>query len=105
MEVIITDSAYSRLVSEFEQEAIELRVLAIDTYECSTMLEFQLALDERRIEDTVITCKKVNVLLDQKAIEEIGHYLKVDYYANQGYRLINSAQTLAYGLRIKKNNV
>ncbi|MEB1809462.1 MAG: hypothetical protein LPK26_19570 [Bacillaceae bacterium] len=66
------------------------------------MLEFQLALDEQAEDDGVFTFDKVHVLIDQKALEEVGNYLKIDYYENQGFRLINSSQTLAYGLRIKK---
>ncbi|WP_216827827.1 hypothetical protein [Alkalihalobacterium elongatum] len=68
------------------------------------MLEFQLALDEQGVDDEIFTFGKVHVLLDQKALEEIGRYLKIDYYENQGYRLINASQTLAYGLRIKNKN-
>ncbi len=33
MKVIVTDAAYAQLVSEFDQDAIYLRVLAIDTFE------------------------------------------------------------------------
>ncbi|WP_209122233.1 hypothetical protein [Alkalihalobacillus sp. BA299] len=68
------------------------------------MLEFQLALDEQAVDDAVYIFDKVHVLLDEKAREEVRNYLKIDFYENQGYRLINSSQTLAYGLRIKKGS-
>ncbi|WP_100404207.1 hypothetical protein [Bacillus solitudinis] len=66
------------------------------------MIEFYLALDEPRQEDNAIEIDFIPFIYDQKAKEEIGNYLKIDFKPTQGLKMINSNQTLAYGLRLRK---
>jgi hypothetical protein len=66
------------------------------------MIEFYLALDESRTADTTFVERDLTFIYDEKASEEIGTYLKIDFNPAQGLKMINSNQTLAYGLRLKK---
>ncbi|WP_088105288.1 hypothetical protein [Halalkalibacter urbisdiaboli] len=66
------------------------------------MIEFYLALDEPRPHDTEVLIDKILFIYDLKAYDEIGGYLKIDFNPSQGLKMINSNQTLAYGLRLKK---
>ncbi|WP_100372967.1 hypothetical protein [Bacillus sp. FJAT-45037] len=66
------------------------------------MIEFYLALDERGIDDHEMHIDGLSFIYDQKALEEIGDYLKIDRNPSQGYKLINKNQTLAYGLNMRK---
>ncbi|ERN53386.1 hypothetical protein M3689_16305 [Alkalihalophilus marmarensis] len=66
------------------------------------MIEFYLALDERGLEDTFVIVDDIPFIYDHKALDEIGSYLKVDFIGSQGLKLINSNQTLAYGLKLKR---
>jgi len=64
------------------------------------MVEYFLALDEPRSDDTVVVRNGITYVYNQKALEEIGPYLKIDF-RTIGFVLINREQTLAYGLRLK----
>ncbi|TSB45176.1 iron-sulfur cluster biosynthesis family protein [Alkalicoccobacillus porphyridii] len=86
-----------------ENKNIEsIRVVARDTYECSTMIEFFLqedTLDPEQDEEVVIG--NLSFIYNKKASEEIGPQLTIDYKSTQGLKLTNNNQTLAYGLNLK----
>ncbi|WP_078554167.1 hypothetical protein [Bacillus alkalicellulosilyticus] len=66
------------------------------------MIEYFLALDETRSDDIIINVDGIDLLVNQKALDEIGDYLKIDFVPSQGLKLINRAQTLAYAQQVKK---
>lgn len=65
------------------------------------MVEYDLALDESSKKDHKLTIEDLPFIYDKKAVDEIGSYVKIDYIASQGFKLINKNQTLAYGLSLK----
>ncbi|GAE35750.1 hypothetical protein [Halalkalibacter akibai] len=66
------------------------------------MIEYDLALDEPSKTDYQINLHNLLFVYDQKAKDEIGSFIKIDYVPSQGIKLINANQTLAYGLHIKE---
>ncbi|WP_026672135.1 hypothetical protein [Alkalihalobacterium bogoriense] len=65
------------------------------------MIEYFLTLDEARADDKVMKVDDFVFLADQKAEDEIGDYLKIDFVDSQGLKLINRAQTLAYAQKVR----
>ncbi len=65
------------------------------------MIEYDLSLDEMRKDDKEVEIEGLRFIYDQKAQEEIGTYVKIDFVTSQGLKLINQNQTLAYALRLK----
>lgn len=101
--IIITPSAMQELKRRYKGENLYIRVEAVDTYECSTMLTFYLTEEqEPRKDDFVHIEDTIHLLLDEKAQQEIGDYLKLDFVSSQGFKLVNVQQILAYGLRIRQ---
>lgn len=97
--IVVTENAKAYLEKNGYQKPI--RVVARDTYECSTMIEFFLTLDEARAEDNIMIVGEFVFLTDKKAEDEIGDYLKIDFVDSQGLKLINRAQTLAYAQKVR----
>ncbi|WP_096199647.1 hypothetical protein [Bacillus sp. FJAT-45350] len=67
------------------------------------MVEYLLALDEPAKEDTIIYEREIMFLANEKTISEVGDYIKISKNVT-GLVLINSNQTLAYGVRVKGAN-
>ena len=65
------------------------------------MIEYDLALDEPRKTDSFIEMHDLLFVYDEKAKEEIGTFVKIDFVPSQGLKLTNANQTLAYALQMK----
>jgi hypothetical protein len=65
------------------------------------MIEYDLALDEPRKTDFRVELNGLLFVFDQKAKDEIGSFVKIDFIPSQGLKMINANQTLAYFLQIK----
>lgn len=102
MDIIVTDRAIDYLNQLNKTNAI--RVRAYDTFECSTMVAYDLTFDKKREGDVHVPINDLLFIYDSKAKEEIGRFVKIDFVPSQGLKLINQNQTLAYGLRIKSND-
>ncbi|TES57564.1 hypothetical protein E2L07_02470 [Halalkalibacterium halodurans] len=100
VKIIVTESAKSQL-DKLELGDRAIRIVARDTYECSTMIEFYLAYDHVNQDDHVQSFHEMTWIYDEKAAEEIGEEVKVDFVPSQGFKLINRNQTLAYGQSIR----
>ncbi|WP_082795209.1 iron-sulfur cluster biosynthesis family protein [Alkalihalobacillus trypoxylicola] len=100
MNIILTEDA-KYFVKQQLEEGAPLRVVAFDTFECSTMVDYKLMKDSKKENDQMIEVEGITFLYDQKAIEEIGDYLKIDYISNQGIKLTNKNQILAYARTIE----
>ncbi|MFK3938822.1 iron-sulfur cluster biosynthesis family protein [Alkalihalobacillus sp. NPDC078783] len=100
MDIIVTDAAASYFKSVQTSKAV--RVVARDTFECSTMIEFYLQLDDPvESEDTLVEVDSQRFIYNKKASDEIGSRVTIDYKPTQGLKMINPNQTLAYGLTLK----
>ncbi|MCK0471913.1 iron-sulfur cluster biosynthesis family protein [Halalkalibacter sp. APA_J-10(15)] len=100
MDIQVTPSA----VDFFKQTSLEgkkIRVRAYDTFECSTMVAYDIVLDKKSEDDLEVSLKGLPFIYNTKAIDEIGNYIKVDYVPSQGLKMVNTNQTLAYGLSLK----
>ncbi len=100
MEIVVTNEAQEHL-REVNEGGKPVRIVARDTYECSTMVEYFLATDESKASDQQHQVHSIPFIYDQKAEDEIGDYVKIDYISSQGIKLLNRNQTLAYGLMLK----
>ena len=99
MHITVTEEAQHFLESK-KQEFI--RIVARDTYECSTMIEFYLeAAQFKPEEDEQVVIGDITFIYNKKASDEIGSHIKIDYKSHQGLKLINQNQTLAYGLSLR----
>ncbi|WP_227936083.1 hypothetical protein [Alkalihalobacillus deserti] len=65
------------------------------------MIEYDLALDEPRNTDSYVKLHDLLFIYDDKASDEIGAFVKIDFVPSQGLKLINANQTLAYALQMK----
>ncbi|GAE24445.1 hypothetical protein JCM9140_373 [Halalkalibacter wakoensis JCM 9140] len=65
------------------------------------MVAYDLALDEPRLDDSRERKEELLFVYDDKTIEEIGAFVKIDYIPSQGLKMINANQTLAYALSLK----
>lgn len=65
------------------------------------MVRYDLALDEPREDDKQVHIEGYIFLYDEKASDEIGRFVKIDYVPSQGLKLMNQNQTLAYALPLK----
>ncbi len=65
------------------------------------MVAYDLALDEPRQEDSQVCIDNFHFLYNEKASEEIGSFVKIDFVPSQGLKMINANQTLAYALQLK----
>ncbi|WYP24849.1 iron-sulfur cluster biosynthesis family protein [Alkalihalobacillus sp. FSL W8-0930] len=100
MDITVTDAAASSFQSIQSDKAI--RVVARDTFECSTMIEFYLQLDDPvESEDTTVRQAGQQFIYNKKASDEIGSRVTIDYKPTQGLKMVNPNQTLAYGLTLK----
>lgn len=100
MDIVVTESGQSYLQSKI-LDGMYIRIRAYDTYSCSTMVEYDLTLDNIQQDDSMVTVGSLKFIYDSKAQSEIGSYIKIDYVPSQGLKLINKNQTLAYGLQLK----
>ncbi|ARK30818.1 hypothetical protein [Halalkalibacter krulwichiae] len=66
------------------------------------MIEYDLALDEPRETDARVEVESVLFIYDQKASDEVGQFIKIDFVPSQGLKLLNANQTLAYALQMKR---
>lgn len=100
LDIIITEAAASYFQTIQPKKAV--RVVARDTFECSTMIEFYLQLDDPiETEDKVVKEAGQQFIYNKKASDEIGSRVTIDYKPTQGLKMINPNQTLAYGLTLK----
>ncbi|MDQ0206213.1 iron-sulfur cluster biosynthesis family protein [Alkalicoccobacillus murimartini] len=101
MNIIVTEEA-KKFFNENHKPDQAIRIVARDTYECSTMIEFYL---ERSKfipgEDQQEEIAGQPFVYNKKASDEIGSQVTIDYKSSQGLKLINKNQTLAYGLLLK----
>ncbi|WP_148296474.1 iron-sulfur cluster biosynthesis family protein [Halalkalibacter hemicellulosilyticus] len=100
MDIQVTPSA----IDFFKQTSLEgkkIRVRAYDTFECSTMVAYDIVLDHKNEDDHESMLNELPFIYNKKAIEEIGKYIKIDYVPSQGLKMVNTNQTLAYGLSLK----
>ncbi|WP_332634092.1 hypothetical protein [Halalkalibacter flavus] len=65
------------------------------------MVAYDLTLDESRLTDSQKEIEGFTFVYDDKTIEEIGAFVKIDYVPSQGLKMINANQTLAYALQLK----
>ncbi|WP_332694642.1 hypothetical protein [Halalkalibacter lacteus] len=65
------------------------------------MVAYDLALDEPRQDDSHVQIDNFLFIYDEKASEEIGAFVKIDFVPSQGLKMINANQTLAYALQLK----
>ncbi|MCL7747403.1 hypothetical protein [Halalkalibacter alkaliphilus] len=65
------------------------------------MVAYDLTLDESRLNDSQKELEGLTFVYDDKTIEEIGAFVKIDYVPSQGLKMINANQTLAYALQLK----
>ncbi|WP_082407010.1 iron-sulfur cluster biosynthesis family protein [Bacillus sp. JCM 19041] len=98
MQINITEEAANHLK---DHNYSTIRVAARDTFECSTMVEFYLQEGEVKEGDQVLEVNELTFLYDEKAEEEIGTVIKVDYVSSQGLKLLAPRGTLAYAQRVK----
>ncbi|KHF40473.1 hypothetical protein [Halalkalibacter okhensis] len=66
------------------------------------MVAYDLTLDESRLNDSHKRIEGLPFVYDDKTIEEIGAFVKIDYVPSQGLKMINANQTLAYALQLKE---
>ncbi|WP_082676316.1 iron-sulfur cluster biosynthesis family protein [Shouchella shacheensis] len=98
MKITLTDAALHYLN---ERNYAVIRIAARDTYECSTMVEYYLQEGEVNEKDNEVTVEGIKVLYDEKALEEMGSEVKVDFIPSQGLKLMNPGGTLAYGQNVR----
>lgn len=100
MNITVTDAAKEYFNQIDPVEAI--RIVARDTFECSTMIEFYLKRDSYNPEeDKQEQIAGQTFVYNKKASDEIGSQIKIDYKSTQGLKMMNQNQTLAYGLNLK----
>ncbi|WP_139365590.1 iron-sulfur cluster biosynthesis family protein [Shouchella patagoniensis] len=98
MQINITEEAANYLK---DRNYSTIRVAARDTFECSTMVEFYLQEGVFKEDDQLIKANDLTFLYDNKAEEEIGKVIKVDYVLSQGLKLLAPRGTLAYAQKVK----
>lgn len=99
MEIVLSNEAYKHLQSlPLENKNIRLRVL--DTNSCNAAVEFDLIIDERTTDDQVVQVDSFTFIYNERAYEDIGPYVKIDFIPSQGLKMTNKNQILAYGLKL-----
>ncbi|TES50587.1 MULTISPECIES: iron-sulfur cluster biosynthesis family protein [Bacillaceae] len=99
MEINVTSEAVAHLK---EKQFSTIRVVARDTYECSTMIEFYLQEGTEQEGDQKKELDGITFLYDAKAEEEIGKSIKIDFVHAQGLKLLAPRGTLAYAQKVKR---
>lgn len=65
------------------------------------MVAYDLVLDEQGPDDVSLEIDQLPFIYDNKTEDEIGAYVKIDFVASQGLKMINANQTLAYALNLR----
>ncbi|MFB4211242.1 iron-sulfur cluster biosynthesis family protein [Shouchella sp. JSM 1781072] len=98
MKIDVTNEALEHFK---EKQLSSIRIVARDTFECSTMVEFYLQVGKKTGEDQEVVIHDISFLYDEKAEEDIGEAIKIDFVHAQGLKLLAPRGTLAYAQKVK----
>lgn len=98
MKIEVTEAASKYLL---ERNYALVRVGARDTFECSTMVEYFVQEGEELEGDKSVNVGELTVIYDNKAVEEIGDRVKLDFVDSQGLKILAPQGTLAYAQKVR----
>jgi len=101
MQIHITSQAWEKLMAAWPKEKV-LRINGEVVGGCGMNVEYSLFWDERALHDQTTEIEGFPIHIDRETIEYLDtESLTIDYRANQGFKLVSPAQTLAYALSVK----